>query len=58
MSSTPCPPSCRLIGGPYRTPRCKYGRFRKCKLRGSIRVVELSSGRIPWPIGKRGTHKS
>jgi hypothetical protein len=35
----------------YRTPRFRYGAIVDCEVRGPMRIVGLSSGRIPWPIG-------
>jgi hypothetical protein len=48
------PDNARLLFGPYRTPRFRYGATVFCEMRGYIEIVGLSTGRIPWPIGKRG----
>lgn len=40
----------RLLGGPYRSPRCKVGGWLVCRLRGRVKVVALSDGPIPWPM--------
>lgn len=42
-----------LLFGPYRTPNFKYGSTVFCQVRGQVRIVGLSSGPIPWPLGKR-----
>jgi hypothetical protein len=41
----------RLRFGKYRTPRFRYGAIVECQVRGPMRIIGLSSGRIPWPIG-------
>ena len=41
----------RLRLGPYRTPRYRYGSVVTCEMRGDVRVVGTSNGRIPWPKG-------
>ena len=46
----------RLHFGPYRTPRFTYGRKIECLARGEVQIVKLSTGRIPWPIGR--THRA
>src|SRR5262245_18477932 len=43
----------RLVFGPYQTPAFKDGQFVHCELRGSVIVRGLTSGPIPWPLGKR-----
>jgi hypothetical protein len=43
----------KLLFGPYATPRFKYGKPMVCTIRGSVIACGLSSGLIPWPIGKR-----
>lgn len=40
----------KLHFGPYRTPRFKYGDLVRDQMRGKVRVIGLSEGRIPWPI--------
>jgi hypothetical protein len=42
-----------LLFGPYRTPIFHYGDTVICEMRGEVEIVGLSSGRIPWLIGKR-----
>lgn len=42
----------RLFFGPYGTPRFRYGRLVTCARRGPLRIIGLSAGRIPWPIGQ------
>jgi hypothetical protein len=51
-------PSQQLLFGPYRAPRFKVGQTVTCAICGEIEIVGLTDGRIPWPIGKRGRHKS
>lgn len=44
--------------GPYAAPPIQEGQYAHCAIRGKVRVVGLSKGRIPWPkgrCGKRGT---
>jgi hypothetical protein len=41
-----------LLFGPYSTPLFEYGEPIDCAIRGSVIACGLSSGRIPWPIGK------
>jgi hypothetical protein len=47
----------RLLGT-YRTPRFRYGDVAFCAVRGAVMLVGLSSGRIPWPVGQRGSARS
>ena len=54
----PIPERCRLLFGPYRAPIFKYGDAVICDVRGQIEVVGLSGGRIPRPVGKRGSAKA
>jgi hypothetical protein len=48
----------RLLFGPYRTPRFRYGAPFFCAVRGEVTLVGLSAGRIPWPVGQRGSAKA
>jgi hypothetical protein len=48
----------KLHFGPYRTPRFKYGSIVQDEIRGEVKVVGLTDGRIQWPIGLRGRRKS
>jgi hypothetical protein len=48
----------RLLFGAYRTPVFKYGDVVICEARGQVEIVGLSGGRIPWPVGKRGSAKA
>jgi transposase-like protein len=48
----------RLLFGPYRAPRFKYGAVVMDEARGEVIICGLSAGRIPWPIGRRGPNKS
>jgi hypothetical protein len=40
--------------GTYRTPRFRYGAVVMDDIRGWVRIVGLSDGPIPWPIGQLG----
>jgi hypothetical protein len=48
----------KLHFGPYRTPRFKYGALVRDGIRSEVKVVGLTDGRIPWPIGQRGRARS
>jgi hypothetical protein len=48
----------KLQFGPYQTPRFRYGSVVRDRARGEVRIVGLSSGRIPWPVYQCGNHKS
>jgi hypothetical protein len=48
----------RLLFGPYRTPRLRYGKAVFCEVRGEVTICGLSDALIPWPVGKRGRAKS
>jgi hypothetical protein len=37
----------------YRTPTFRYGQVVGCARFGDVRIVKLSAGPIPWPIGQR-----
>jgi hypothetical protein len=40
--------------GTYRTPRVRVGRVLTCEARDcDVIVIGYSSGRIPWPVGRR-----
>lgn len=41
----------KLRFGKYRTPRFSYGAIVECEVRGPMRIVGISTGRIPWPRG-------
>ena len=43
----------KLLHGPYRTPRFRYGGTLRCELRGELVVTGLTDAPIPWPLGKR-----
>jgi hypothetical protein len=43
----------KLRYGPYRTPRFRYGSVVQCEMQGSVRIVAMSNGRIPWPKGRK-----
>jgi hypothetical protein len=43
--------------GRYVTPRFRYGRKVTCLMRGRVQTVGITAGRIPWPVGKRGSAK-
>ncbi|MEX1027413.1 MAG: hypothetical protein WD049_05315, partial [Candidatus Paceibacterota bacterium] len=42
----------KLYFGPYKTPRFRYGQKVWCESRGWMKIVGLSDGKIPWPIGR------
>jgi hypothetical protein len=46
----------KLLFGPYRLPKCRVGRFLRCRVKGLRRVKGLSYAPIPWPIagGRHG----
>ena len=44
----------KLIGGPYRTPRFKFGAVVCCEIRGNVEFVGLTDARIPWPKCRTG----
>jgi len=44
--------------GKYRTPTFRYGQRVEDERRGEVRIVGLSAGRVPWPIGQQGAAKS
>lgn len=39
--------------GSYRTPKCRIGDIVQCAVRGDVRIVAISGGKIPWPIAQR-----
>jgi hypothetical protein len=43
----------RLLHGPYRTPRFRYGHTLRCELRGELVVTGLTDAPVPWPLGRR-----
>src|SRR5262245_662267 len=43
----------RLISA-YSTPRFAYGDHVFCEIRGEVKIVGLSNGRIPWPKCRSG----
>jgi hypothetical protein len=48
----------KLLHGPYLAPRCWIGSRLFCEVRGEVIVCGITAGRIPWPIGKRGSARS
>jgi hypothetical protein len=48
----------KLRYGPYKTPRFEYGKKVQDEWRGEVKIVGLSAGRIPWPMGQTGANKS
>jgi hypothetical protein len=48
----------RLLFGPYRTPRFRYGKAVFCDVRGEVVICGLSDAPMPWPVGKRGSARS
>src|SRR5262245_34697134 len=45
-------PPPKLLGS-YSTPPFSYGEVVACARRGDVRIVGVSSGPIPWPVGQR-----
>lgn len=45
----------KLRFGNYRSPPFKYGVKVDCLARGEVTIWGQSDGRIPWPIGKKGS---
>jgi hypothetical protein len=43
----------KLLHGPYRTPRFRYGGVLRCELRGELVVTGLTDAPIQWPLGRR-----
>jgi hypothetical protein len=43
----------RLLFGPYRLPRFRYGGALRCELRGELVVTGLTDAPVPWPVGRR-----
>lgn len=39
--------------GRYRTPKGRVGDIVQCAIRGEVRIVAISDGRIPRPIAQR-----
>jgi len=48
----------RLHFGPYQTPRFRIVQRVEDLRRGTVRIVGLRAGRIPWPIGQTKRAKS
>ncbi len=44
--------------GPYRTPRFKVGSVVQDEIRGRVKIIGVSDGRIPWPLAMNWTHRS
>ncbi len=44
--------------GTYETPLFEYGDIVWCEWRGDVEIVGITDAKIPWPIGKKGSHKS
>lgn len=42
----------KLYFGPYNTPQFNYRRKVWCEYRGWVKIVGLTDGKIPWPIGR------
>jgi len=53
----PAPVRFKLHFGPYRTPRLKRGAIVEDEIHGTVTIIGLSDGRIPWPIGRKGVHR-
>lgn len=49
----PQPTRRTLHFGPFEPPPYRIGQVVTCAVRGPVRIVGVSSGRIPWPLGLR-----
>jgi hypothetical protein len=47
----------KLHFGPYRTPRFKVGSVVQDKVRGRVKIIGVSNGRIPWPVAMNWTKR-
>ncbi len=47
-----------LLCGPYETPLFEYGDLVWCDWRGEVEIVGLTDGKIPWPIGQKGSSRT
>jgi hypothetical protein len=47
----------KLLHGPYRAPRFRYGATVACQAYGLVKVVGVTSARIPWPVSLRGSSR-
>jgi ribosomal protein L21E len=45
----------KLRYGPYRSPCYQLGERVDCLCRGEVTIWQVSDGRVPWPIGKKGS---
>jgi hypothetical protein len=43
----------KLLFGPYKAPRLRYGDAVLCELRGEAVVCGRTAGPIPWPLARR-----
>jgi hypothetical protein len=41
----------KLLHGPYRTPRFRYGAKVLCEVRGEVLICGLTEAAIRWPVG-------
>jgi len=48
----------KLLFGPYRTPRFRYGATVECLCRGPVTIVGITDSKIPWPVGRTKRAKS
>ncbi len=48
----------KLFFGRYRMSRFKYGDIAFCECYGQVELIGMSSGRIPWPVCRRGKHRT
>jgi hypothetical protein len=48
----------KLLFGPYKAPRVRVGKVVRCEVRGEVRIVGLSEGRIPWAVGIKGSNRA
>ena len=47
----------KLIGGPYRMPRCKVDRFLRCSIRGKVRVRGIHEAPIRVAVHGSGVRR-
>jgi hypothetical protein len=48
---------CKLLFGPYHTPRFRIGRTVRCEVLGEVMVCGMADARIAWPLCKVGKWK-
>jgi hypothetical protein len=48
----------QLFFGPYQVPRFKIGSVVKDEIRGKVKIIGVSDGRISWPVAMNWTRRS